>query len=136
MSFEIRGALDWLRGAFGGDLKSTMFYLAWNVFWRAMGSLPLRDVVSLRLLGERLRLAAWVFVARAEAKSRRMMVEADRRKAEEARMATQHDAIGRRPGGKKVLLAAQRELLSQSNGRRPGSQSPKGRRSPIPTNAL
>ena len=75
-------------------------------------------------------------VARAEAKSRRMMVEADRRKAEEARMATQHDAIGRRPGGKKVLLAAQRELLSQSNGRRPGSQSPKGRRSPIPTNAL
>ena len=57
--------------------------------------------------------AAEADVLRKEAKVMRAKVEADRRQAEETFMRSQHDAIGRRPGGKKVLLAAQRELLSQ-----------------------
>ena len=65
-------------------------------------------------------------VARKEVQARRAKVEKDRRSKEDARMRSQHGAISRRPGGKKVLdfvqrhaqrhLAAQREQLkSQLN---------------------
>jgi hypothetical protein len=44
-------------------------------------------------------------VARQEATEKRAMVEADRRRAEEVRITSLHDAIGRRAGGKQVLQA-------------------------------
>ena len=52
--------------------------------------------------------------ARAAATAKRVGVEADRRRAEEARMASQHDAISRRPGGKKVLHLLAGTLLERS----------------------
>ena len=46
-------------------------------------------------------------VARKEATEKRRLAEMDRRKAEDARLCSQHEAIGRRPGGKRVLASVQ-----------------------------
>ena len=56
--------------------------------------------------------------ARREWMSRRKLVEADRRQAEATRMTSLQDAISRRPGGRKVLLAAQRSTKRELAARR------------------